>query len=369
MMRVLGAAVLALTVIAGAAATRADPFTVSDVAVDETAADAQAAREAAIVAGQRAAWRALVERLVAPDQTGPLLALDDTRIGNLVRSFEVADEKVAPDRYIASLTFHFNEPMARQTFSDMGASRTVTTSPPVLVLPVLETDGAPLLFELDNGWRDAWRDAVAWSGLVPVVVPIGDLQDIASIDAARALAGDPAALDAIARRYGTGTVAVAVARVPTGGVVPDALAVDLTVRQGGGAEVGGASYALPDGAEPSLGALFEAAARGTVARLEDAWRAENLVETGTETAMAIEVPVASVGDWTDVNRRLGGVGSIRRVDIAAMGAKAISLTVRYVGDEGRLASSMAAAGLVLAREADVWVLRRSGATADTVIVE
>jgi hypothetical protein len=289
----------------------------------------------------------------------------------LVQSFEVIDEKVGPDRYIAHMTFRFDGAAVTRAFRDFGVTRTVAESPPVLVLPVLDKGGETLLFELDNGWRDAWQAAAADAGLVPVVVPIGDLADIAAIDAARAVAGDAAALAAIAARYGTGSVAVAIARLPADGAVPDALAVDLTVRRGGGVDVGNASYPAMAGEEASLEALFTAAARGTIGRLEDAWRAGNLIDTGTETVIAIEVPVAALGDWTDVDRRLAGVGSIRAIGIDAMGAKAISLNVTYVGDGARLASALAAAGLDLRREADVWVLRKasSGAAADTVIVE
>jgi hypothetical protein len=370
MTRVLRSAwfVLALALTA-TAALAGGPYAVVGVAVDETAADAAAARDAALAAGQRAAWRTLVERLVAPDQTASLLALDDARVGTLVQSFEVIDEKVGPDRYIAHLTFNFNETLVRQTFRDLGASRTVETSPPVLVLPVLEQGGARLLFELENGWNDAWQRVAAGSGLVPVVVPIGDLQDIAAIDADRAVAGDADALAKLAGRYGTGTVVVVEAHGPADGTVPTTLVVDMTTHRGVTVETGSATFGSPEAGESTVEALYASAAQGVVDRLKAAWRAGNIVDTGVEAVMRLEVPVGAVGDWIDVTRRMAGVGTIRRTDIAAMSAKAVSLVVYYVGDEARLGAALGAAGLALQREADVWVLRRTGATPATVIVE
>jgi len=370
MTRVLWSAWFALAlVLAATMASAGGPYAVIGVAVDETAADAAAARDAALAQGQRAAWRTLVERLVAPDQAAALLALDDARIGTLVQSFEVIDEKIGPDRYIAHLTFNFNEALVRQTFRELGAIRTVETSPPVLVLPVLDQGGERLLFELENGWRDAWQRVAAGSGLVPVVVPVGDLEDIAAIDAARAVAGDAGALARLAGRYGTGSVAVVEAHVPADGTVPATLGVDVTMHRSITAEVSSAGFGLAEGTEPTLDDLYAAAAQGVVDRLEAAWRADNIVDTGTETAMRLEVPVGAVGDWVDTTRRMAGVGAIRRTEIAAMSAKAVSLVVHYVGDEAQFGAALGAAGLALQREADVWVLRRTGASPATVIVE
>ncbi|MEX2649990.1 MAG: DUF2066 domain-containing protein [Alphaproteobacteria bacterium] len=357
--RVMARAVVAAAAIAIAAGTAvADPFTVAGIAVDETAADATAARARALASGQRAAWQALVRRLVAPDDAAALLAFDEPTIAGLVQSFQVASEKVAPDRYIAELTYRFDGPAVRRLFEASGVTHVVAESPPVLILPVLDTGAGLLLFELDNGWREAWQAMSSVQGLVPVVVPIGDLADLAAIDAEQAVSASPEALAAIAGRYGTASVAVAVGRL--GGIPgsPTGLDVTLTVRRGGGTEVGAAAYAPPPGAgEDVVASLYGAAIEGTLRSLEDSWRDKNLVDVGTEATLAVEVPVSGLAGWLDVDRRLASVGLVRGVRITVMGVKVISAELRYVGDQTRLVAALADAGLGLERDADLWILR------------
>ncbi|MGH6717907.1 MAG: DUF2066 domain-containing protein, partial [Alphaproteobacteria bacterium] len=370
--RRLGGLVIAAWAVATAAS--ADPYAVADVAVDETAADAATARDVALEVGQRAAWATLVRRLLAPEDVDRGLALDAAVAGRLVRSFEVTEEKVAPDRYIARLTYRFDGAAVRRAFQAAGITRVAAESPPVLVLAVIDDGIQPRLFELDNPWRDAWQTGATRPGLVPIVVPLGDLTDIATIDAALAIAGDAAAIAAVAARYGTGSIAVAVARVAPSGELPSAqIAVVLTVHRGRTtnvdmatytATVGTASLATATGdaatGAPDVAAAdpYTAAVAGTLARLEESWRAESLVDTGVNAALTVEVPVAALADWRDVERRLAAVGLVREVVVNVMGVKAFTLTLTYGGDEARLASALGAAGLDLAREADLWVLRR-----------
>lgn len=339
----------------------ADPYTVAGVAVDETAADATAARDKAMDVGQRAAWETLVRRITAPGDADRALGLDAQTVGALVSSFEVFDEKVPVGRYIAKLTFRFNGLAVRRALQGLGITHFVAESPPVLVLPVLETGDTKALFELDNPWRDAWQSGAGGAGLVPVVVPIGDLRDIAAIDAERAVAGDADALAAIAARYGTGSVAVVAARADAAALAPSKVDVALTLRRGRRTNVEAATYELPEGVEPTAEALFAVAVAGTLGRLDESWRMENLVESGVSATLKAEVPVASLADWLDVERRLGSVGLVRAVAVDVMGAKAVTVALTYGGDTARLASALEAAGLELVREADLWILRRTSA--------
>ena len=77
-----------------------------------------------------------------------------------------------------------------------------TVSKLVMVLPVFQSAGALILWDDPNPWRDAWASRPKKQGLVPTLLPLGDLADMASIGAEQAMDGDRQRLNAIAGRYG-----------------------------------------------------------------------------------------------------------------------------------------------------------------------
>ena len=70
------------------------------------------------------------------------------------------------------------------------------------MLPVFERSAAQFLFEKNNIWRDSWEELnLTEDELLPLLLPLGDLQDITTITAQAALAGRTDLLQAIAQRY------------------------------------------------------------------------------------------------------------------------------------------------------------------------
>ena len=77
-------------------------FQVSGIPVDATAADAVAAREEALLQGQIEGLRRLLRRLVPAEEHDRLPAVGAGQIQGYVANFEIADERVSADRYLAS---------------------------------------------------------------------------------------------------------------------------------------------------------------------------------------------------------------------------------------------------------------------------
>src|ERR1700691_5689046 len=101
----LGAVFSAVALLALAAspamADGRDVYTVADVPVDATAANAHAARDQARADGEQRAYQMLLDRLtLAADRTHLPPPSQDT-LDNLVAGFAVAGEHVSSVRYIA----------------------------------------------------------------------------------------------------------------------------------------------------------------------------------------------------------------------------------------------------------------------------
>lgn len=349
---VVGAATVAAWLCAGLApaawAQSEESFTVRGIQVDVTAASAAAARDQAIVEGQRKAFDQLLLNLATAEDVARLRPLDDNTIGNMVLDFQVESESVSTVRYIGELAFRFRAAPVQQYLEQGGASYAVGASRPALVLPVLTRDGQSLLWDDGNDWLAAWSGTAVDGTLVSFVVPLGDLTDLGAIDAARALDGDAAALQMMTARYGAGDVIVAEARTGVDPATDDAR-LDLDARRYTAAGLDGTlqdSLSAPGG-EAALADLYRQATQRVSGFLQTQWKQENLVSSTVEQHLAVVAPLDSLDSWIDLRRRLGDIPVVRRADLLELSRAQARLDLVYFGDQAQLVRALAQRDLSL----------------------
>jgi hypothetical protein len=341
-----------------ARAQSTDLFEVRDVPVDVTAKSAAEARDQAVLQGQRSAFETLIGRLVSSEDAARLQKPSDAQLTDLVKSFEVEEEHVSDVRYIGKLAFSFREGPVRDLLAGGQVHYAETVSKPVLVLPVLTADGKSELWQDDNGWRAAWAARSPAGDLVPLVVPLGDAQDLAAIDAPQALAGDPGKLLPLAERYKASDALVAEAQLDDGG---KRLAV--TGRRYGPGGVTATYQATATGDGQNLDALYAQGVQRLAEQIQSAWKQQNLVEGGAQQTLAVRVPLTGLESWIEIRRRLSQVATIKRSDVTYLSRQEARLNLVFVGDPAQLAQAVAQRDLSLSQAADGWVLAGGGAAA------
>jgi len=360
--RLSGALTLAFALLAGsgmlagtalAQAQGADIFTVRDVPVDETAATAADARQAALAVGQRRAFRRLMERLVPEDQQERIPAVDSTALQYYVQDFSVNNERTSTVRYLADLTFRFNGDEVRSFLRNAGVGFAETRSKPVVVLPVFSTPGTDAtLWLADNPWRDVWALKPGDDGLVPLIVPIGDLDDLAAIDAPRALSGDRESLKAIAERYGADDVLVSAATL-TGDPQDGSAVLQVVTRR---YQEGAASVTLRDKLVQVTGEPYDGFLKRAADRIDDAvqeaWKQQYVLQFGNQRSILVYVPLTGLDDWLTVRKRLDGVAAIQQTGLTTLSRKEAQLEITFVGDEQRLSRALAQRDLFLSLRPD-----------------
>ena len=349
---VLAALLVALAVAfaggpACAQAVRGDTraFTVRDVQVDRTAVSAAAAREAALLDGQRAALRRLLQRLVPQAEYAQLPNLSDSRIRDLVQNYEVQSERTSAVRYIAALTYRFKPDDVRTLLRNAGLPFAETYAKPYLVLPVLRQQGVTLLWDTPNPWRDAWNRLPPADGLAPLVLPKGDLTDTSEINADQAHSGDAQRLAAIARRYGVAGVYVADAELDTPDGKPATLQVSLIAYGGAGEQTLVDSYAQSSGED--IDAFLQRAALAMSNEVEERWKSGQLLQFGHQATLAVLVNFDDIGQWVAVRRRLADLAIIRSTDLVSLTRRQAVLNLVYIGDDNQLRLALAQRDLEL----------------------
>jgi hypothetical protein len=245
----------------------------------------------------------------------------DAQLGNLVLGFEVAGERSSAVRYIASMTFAFDPSRTRQLLRTLGTPFAETRSLPVLVIPLLDTGSGPILWEEPNPFRNAWTEARIPTGLVPFVIPYGDIADIRDLSTSQAVGGDASALTGIAERYGARDAVVVKATPRAGGAVE--IAVQRIGPSGFGTTLIETVTPSSDAAAPAAGpagdgARYVAAVRRTVTLVEDAWKEENLIRAGLESRVTVTVPIDSLRRWLFVREALEKTVVVARFDVVQL---------------------------------------------------
>jgi hypothetical protein len=231
-----------------------------------------------------------------------------------------------------------------------------TPSRPVVVLPVLLGEGGAALWDSPNPWREAWANRRSSGGLVPFIVPVGDLADLGAVDTQQALTADTASFEKIAQLHGGGDVLVTQARPRAGGAFET-----TTTRYGAGGGPQGASQTWRANPGESEADLLARAVAGVAASVEEAWKQDNVLRFGQQTSLTVSVPVSSLDDWVRVRERLDGIPAIQRADLLGLNRAEARIELRYVGDPAQLKLALAQRDLVLAEGAPNWTLRpRSG---------
>lgn len=336
-------------------AADADLFTVRGIPVDATAETAPTARDRAVAEGRREAFRRLVGRLVPMAEADRLPDPTDAELQRLVLGFEVAGERSSAVRWIASLTVAFDPDSVRARLRAAGVPYAETRSLPVLVIPLYEAGGETVLWKEPNPWRSAWYDLPPQGGLVPFVVPYGDVADIRDLSPEQAVAGDREALMRIAERYGARDAVIARARPRAGG------AVELSVQRLGPSGTDSTLVETVAGGEDLDEARRLApAVMRAVALVEDSWKQDNLIRPGFESLVTATVPLDSLRRWLTVREALDGLSIVARYRVVQLMRREALVDVWINGDAEQFRVALAQRDLELLPGAGDYILKQRG---------
>lgn len=326
-----------------------DPFTVDGVEVDISAANPQLAKDQAIVAAQRQGFATLLERLTVPEDRARLPKADGVEY---VRDFSIEQERSTANRYIASLSVRFNAAAVKRLLQSSGIAMTEVRAHPVVVVPVfIAEDGRASLWDDPNPWRTAWNN-LRGGGLVPLVLPLGDLGDIQAITATQALAGDALAMQSLGARWRSPDVLIAAASLH-GKILEVTLHASPTTPK----PFDTLSYKQTD--SESVDALLARAVKD-ISRAIDTIHKQNGVHGGEAGTLSALVPLSGLNQWLAVRERLGRVPQIKSWELVSLSRTEAAVILHVIGDSTQVAEGLNKGGLNLNWSDSFWTLQPVG---------
>ncbi len=335
--------------VAGRAMAAADSvFTVDNVQIDVTADDATQAREQAFARAQGLAFQKLAYRLMSEEERDLFEMPDESLLASMIKDFEIINEQLSSVRYIGTYRFRFKGPAVRDYLSRRGVSYTDVASKPVLVLPFYQWGSRTVLWEAENDWLAAWSRAENERGLVPVVVPIGDLQDVADISGDQAFTYDPEKIQDMLARYGAGEAIIVMATPEYNEerAAVESLTMNIYRTDRTGPEFVKALKVQAVATEEK-GALFDKGVERIKELMRKNWKARTVTDSGQGNALQVRVRYSSMQEWVDTQRALEKVQGVQAVNVLALKPREATVEFLFSGNEQRLRLALAQADMTL----------------------
>ena len=328
-------------------------FNIHGVTVDVTAENAAAAREQAFMDAQSMAFRKLAERLLSESQLEYFEMPQGSVISTLVKDFELSNEKLSDVRYIGTYNFRFQGDAVRNFLGANGFAYSDVSSKPVLVLPFYQWGAQTIIWGEQNPWMQAWSNSRLYQGLVPVIIPIGDLQDVADIDDEQALTYDPVNLNNMVSRYLAGEAIIMQASpswnskdAASNGATPDKMTIMLYRTDRGEPEFANrltVSQADIVGDED----IFTAAVRVCRSHLQNSWKSKTLTSAAQNNNLKVRVKFNTMKEWVETQKILRGVQGVNNMKLISLNQNEANVELQFQGTQDRLKLALAQEDMTL----------------------
>jgi len=329
-------------------------FAVQGVDVDVTDKDAATAKDKALVEVQVKAFHQLAERLGSPEIVAEVDAMETKDILPYLRSLSIEQESISPGRYQGKLTVRFLPDKIKSFYASRGVKVVSTQGPAFLVLPMWKSAAGVQLWE-DNPWRQAWINLRAEQSQVPIIVPLGDLDDSEIISAQDVMSGDEVKLEALRRRYDVRTVLVAYAEPAEGGGIRATMNADTPLGK----------ITFDKTYTADSGDVLESATLATKRFHQvmlDKFRsdASRLAAGGGDAnrqSFAVAVPFSGPSDWNRLRSLILSTPGVVGLDVSSLGGDGAVVKLTVTEDIDMIEGSFRSNGLQLFKAGDSWVIQ------------
>ncbi len=317
-------------------------YTVSGIHVDATGASTTEALNAAIDQGRSKAFQILYRRLTRQLDWGRQPALDTAGLLRISRGYNLANERRSTTRYVADVTYMFNPEAVARTlraaqiaFSQNSAKRilVIPMSPGVshgpwaqaLLAPAFRDSAVPfsLLGAEDDATLAALNfDAAGWSDVSGVALK----NHVTEVGLVQVLSAN-GKLTVNIRRLGVGEQ-------------PAKTSLDVPMLQ-------------------TVGTTYPAAAQAAVRAIEDMWKTRSAIDFSQRGRLTVDVRIAGLAQWSEIQAALGGVGNVTGVSVTAIDTNYARINLAYLGGIDQLREAFATAGLSLTNRGGQWMLAKA----------
>jgi Uncharacterized protein conserved in bacteria (DUF2066) len=333
-------------------------FAVQGVDVDVTDTDAALAKNKALIEVQMKAFKTLAERLGNQSLVDAVAKYEEKQVLPFLKSLSIEEESISPGRYKGKLTVRFLPNRIRSLYAGFGVKVGGEQGPSMLILAVWKGPAGEVLWE-DNPWHQAWVNLRAEQSLVPIIVPLGDLDDSNMISVTDVLSEDQLKIEAIRRRYDVKKVIIAFAEPAENGAVHARMVGDsplgkLSFDKIYDGESGRVEESAALAVQRFHDVMVEKFKSGQAKVATQAAEQKRQTEVNARKTITVRVPFAGPSEWNGLRSRILSTPGVTGLDVASLGGDGAVVSLSFVGTTGDMQASMQASGLNLTEAGGGW---------------
>jgi hypothetical protein len=283
----------------------------------------------------------------------------------LVQDFEVTREQLSTRRYKGTYTFRFRPAPTKARLASYGKVVSDERKAAILVLPLYQAGEKYDLWSEVNPWMRAWRSLPPHTNEIqPVILPLGDAQDMAQLGAQQGMDFDPLQIQQLAARYKAEDAVLAVASVESATPTQVALTINLYKNS-----FEGPAFFKKMNAAQKPGEATEAFFARAAQEVREALRSGGLRKTqhvqavpvqstttpapipytrpalGPLSTYAVTARFGSVQDWVRMKNTLDRLYGMQSVMIKSLKPREAQLELRFSGNINALSAAFGGAGI------------------------
>ncbi len=346
-----------------------DVFTVDNIPVEKSASDATEAKNMAIDEAEKLAFDKLIKSVVNEADLARIPSLSEEEISSLVKGFEVSDEKLSGNKYQANFTILFLENNVKKLLLDADIVFVDNKGAPTLVFPLYkEGINGKTVWQSSTPWWKAWDKTITEGSVVPLVLPLGDIDDLEMLDGAEISSADYVALEGLAKKYEAKDILIAEA-VYDGTAFNGKPSINVTFRmldKNGNKE--SQSVQIDGDYEQEIEKLFKTAVSGVTSRMGTELKKQKIVEEAEaekvpeKPNVVVNVPISGLGDWLKMKGRIEKIKSIDNFEVITLSPALARLRIFYKEDIETFINFLGTEGFNLhkGKDGQSWVMEANG---------
>ncbi|MAR79342.1 MAG: hypothetical protein CMM18_03825 [Rhodospirillaceae bacterium] len=331
-----------------------DPYVVRNIVVDITSSSTTLARDIALNKAQRVAYSKLISRLVVSNQLNLLPEVTDEKIISMISALQIDKEKALDKRYFATFLVKFNSLKVRDFLKKNSILFSESISDTQMIIPVYEKEGAKILWDDPNIWKDEWEKLTDnQSKILPIFLPEGSLSDMATINANQAILGNEKSLSKILNKYNLKR-GIIVHAVQIQDLNARLLRLHVTVKKFGDQEnsINIQSFSMPTiNTEKNL---LEESVKKVYNNIIEDWKLRNIIRFDNPNKVSVSILSPDIFYYNKILSLIKKTRIVENIDIIKINRNQSQIIIHFYGNKDQLLLSLERNNIKLFKENDFW---------------